>query len=148
MQVDFNLPQIFDLSFINSDGSFEQPVILHQAVLGSIERWIGILLENHGGALPLWLALVQIAVASISDKSQEWAEVVAAKLRSINVRVELVKRDATISKKIQELSKRKIPLIAVVGDREAANGNVNLRRFGVSSQQEITLAQLEKEFSF
>ncbi|MBW4507520.1 MAG: hypothetical protein KME64_13550 [Scytonematopsis contorta HA4267-MV1] len=147
MQVDFNLPQIFDLNFINSDGSFEQPVILHQAVLGSIERWIGILLENHGGALPLWLAPVQIAVASISDKSLEWAEVVTAKLRSINVRVELVKRDATISKKIRELSKRKIPLIAVVGDHEAANGTVNLRRFGVSGQQEITLAKLEEEFS-
>ncbi|MBW4635774.1 MAG: hypothetical protein KME30_29015 [Iphinoe sp. HA4291-MV1] len=147
IQVDFNLPQIFDLSFVNSDGSFEQPVILHQAVLGSIERWIGILLENHGGALPLWLAPVQIAVASISDKSVEWAKAVVAKLRRIGVRTELINRDATISKKIHELSKRKIPLIAVVGEREAANGTVNLRRFGVSGQEEIAFALLEEEFS-
>lgn len=146
IQVDFNLPQIFDLSFVNSDGSFEQPVILHQAVLGSIERWIGILLENHGGALPLWLAPVQIAVASISDRSVEWAEAVVAKLRRIGVRTELVNSDATISKKIRSLSKRKIPLIAIVGENEAANGTVNLRR-GVSSPEEITFAQLEKEFS-
>ncbi len=122
-------------------------MILHQAVLGSIERWIGILLENHGGALPLWLAPVQIAVASISDKSVEWAKAVVAKLRRIGVRTELINRDATISKKIHELSKRKIPLIAVVGEREAANGTVNLRRFGVSGQEEIAFALLEEEFS-
>lgn len=147
MQVDFNLPQIFDLSFVNSDGSFERPVILHQAVLGSIERWIGILLENHGGSLPLWLAPVQIAVASISDKSVEWAQTVVSKLRRRGVRTELINRDATISKKIRELSKRKIPLIAVVGEIEAANATVNLRRFGISTQEEIALAQLEEEFS-
>ena len=144
IQVDFNLPQIFDLAFVNSEGAFEQPVMLHQAVLGSIERWIGILLESHG-ALPLWLAPVQVAVAAISDKSAQWALYVASKLRRNGVRVELAKRDATISKKIRELFERKIPLIAVVGEQEAAKGTVNLRRLGVSGQQEIELLDLEQE---
>jgi threonyl-tRNA synthetase len=147
IQVDFNLPQIFDLCFVNHNGSFEQPVILHQAVLGSIERWMGILLENQGGSLPLWLAPVQIAVASISEKSASWAETVVERLKLLSIRVELLKTDQTISKKIRELSQRKIPLIAVVGEREAANGTVNLRRLGVPGQEEIALTQLVKEFS-
>ncbi len=147
IQVDFNLPQIFELSFVNEDGKLEQPVMLHQAVLGSIERWIGILLENQGGALPLWLVPVQVAVASISEKSVDWAETVSAKLRRMGIRTELYNGDRTISKKIRELSARKIPLIAIVGEREAANGTVNLRRLGVSTQEEIAFSQLEAELS-
>lgn len=147
IQIDFNLPQIFDLSFVNHNGSFEQPVILHQAVLGSIERWMGILLENLGGSLPLWLAPVQVAVASISEKSADWAEAVVERLRRIGIRAELLKSDRTISKKIRELSERKVPLIAVVGEREAAHSTVNLRRLGVPGQEEIAFAQLESELS-
>jgi threonyl-tRNA synthetase len=146
IQVDFNFPQIFDLSFVNQEGKLEQPVMVHQAVLGSIERWIGILLENQG-ALPLWLAPVQVAVASISEKSADWAEAVFAKLRRMGIRAELHADDATISKKIRELSQRKVPLIAIVGEREAANGTVNLRRLGVPGQEEIAFAQLEEELS-
>ena len=119
---------------------------LHQAVLGSLERWIGILLENQG-ALPLWLAPVQIAVASISEKSADWAEAVFARLKRMGIRAELHADDATISKKIRELSERKVPLIAIVGEREAGNGTVNLRRLGVSGQEEIAFAQLEEELS-
>lgn len=144
-QVDFNLPQIFELSFVNSDGELERPVMLHQAVLGSLERWVGILLENHGGALPLWLSPVQIAVASISDKSVDWAEAVFAQLRRMGVRAELHGSDRTISKRIRELSAQKIPLIAIVGEREAVNNTVNLRRLGSSGQEEMTISQLENE---
>jgi threonyl-tRNA synthetase len=146
IQVDFNFPQIFELSFVNQEGKLEQPVMLHQAVLGSIERWIGILLENQG-ALPLWLAPVQVAVASISQKSADWAQAVFAKLGRMGIRAELHADDATISKKIRELSERKVPLIAIVGEREAANGTVNLRRLGVPGQEEIAFAQLEEELS-
>jgi threonyl-tRNA synthetase len=146
IQVDFNFPQIFELSFVNQEGKLEQPVMLHQAVLGSIERWIGILLENQG-ALPLWLAPVQVAVASISQKSADWAEVVFGKLRRMGIRVELHADDATISKKIRELSERKVPLIAVVGEREAANGMVNLRRLGVPGSEDVAFVQLEEELS-
>ncbi|NEQ24420.1 MAG: threonine--tRNA ligase, partial [Microcoleus sp. SIO2G3] len=146
IQVDFNFPQIFELSFVNHEGKLEQPVMLHQAVLGSIERWIGILLENQG-ALPLWLAPVQVAVASISEKSADWAEAVFARLKQMGIRAQLHADDATISKKIRELSERKVPLIAIVGEREAANATVNLRRLGVSGQEEIAFAQLEEELS-
>ncbi|HEY9667341.1 MAG TPA: threonine--tRNA ligase, partial [Coleofasciculaceae cyanobacterium] len=146
IQVDFNFPQIFELSFVNQEGKLEQPVMLHQAVLGSIERWIGILLENQG-ALPLWLAPVQVAVASISDKSADWAEAVFARLKRMGIKAELHADDATIAKKIRELSARKVPLIAIIGEREAANERVNLRRLGVPSQEEISLVQLEEELS-
>lgn len=146
IQVDFNLPQIFELAFVNSEAQLEQPVMLHQAVLGSLERWLGILLENQG-ALPLWLAPVQVAVASISEKSAEWAETVSARLRGMGVRVELQAGDETISKKIRELSEQKIPLIAIVGERESADGTVNLRRLGVPGQEEMTLNQLMEELS-
>jgi len=146
IQVDFNFPQIFELSFVNQEGKLEQPVMLHQAVLGSIERWIGILLENQG-ALPLWLAPVQVAVATISDKSADWGEAVFAKLKRMGIRAELHADDATIAKKIRELSGRKIPMIAIVGEHEAAKGSVNLRRLGVSVQEEIALAQLEEKLS-
>lgn len=144
IQVDFNLPQIFELSFVNKDGQLEQPVMLHQAVLGSLERWIGILLENQEGALPLWLAPVQIAVASISEKSADWAEAIATEIESMGMRTELYVGDRTISKKIRELSAKKVPLIAVVGEQEKVNGSVNLRRLGVAGQEEIEFAKLKE----
>ena len=146
IQVDLNFPQIFELSFVNQEGKLEQPVMLHQAVLGSIERWISILLENQG-ALPLWLAPVQVAVATISDKAADWGEAVFARFKELGIRAELHADDATISKKIRELSERKVPLIAIVGEREAAKGSVNLRRLGVSAQEEIAFGELERRFS-
>lgn len=145
IQVDFNLPQIFELSFVNSEGKLEQPVMLHQAVLGSLERWIGILLENQGGALPLWLAPVQVAVASISEKSSSWAKAIFAKLKQQGIRAELHANNHPIAKKIRKLSERKIPLIAIVGEHEAANQTIKLRRLGVVDQEELSLAQLEQE---
>lgn len=144
IQVDFNLPQIFELSFVNADGELEQPVMLHQALLGSLERWIGILLENHGGVLPLWLAPVQVAVASISEKSAEWAEAIFLHLKQKGIRAELQMSDRTIAKKIRELSERRIPFIAIVGEREAARGRVNLRRLGSQQQQSLTIEQLDE----
>ncbi|MDM9380069.1 threonine--tRNA ligase [Chlorogloeopsis sp. ULAP01] len=147
IQVDFNLPQLFDLSFVNHQGDLEQVVILHQAILGALERWIGILLENHNGVLPFWVAPVQIAVASVSEKSADWAEVIFKRLKQIGARVKLDVGDRTIAKKIRELSARKIPLIAVVGEKEAINQSLNLRRLGIAGQQEILLAHLEAELA-
>jgi threonyl-tRNA synthetase len=144
IQVDFNLPQIFELSFVNKDGQLEQPVMLHQAVLGSLERWIGILLENQEGALPLWLAPIQIAIASISEKSVDWAEAIANEVKSMGMRTELYVGDGTISKKIRELSAKKVPLIAIIGEQEKANGTVNVRRLGVARQEEIEFAKLKE----
>lgn len=143
-QVDFNLPQMFDLAFVNELGELERPVMLHQAVLGSLERWIGILLEHHAGALPAWVAPTQIAVASISDKSADWANAIFSRLQQRDVRAELHTRDRTISKKIRELSQRKIPLIAVVGEQEALHQTLKLRCLGSSDQHEMKLTHLEE----
>ncbi|MEO1404382.1 MAG: threonine--tRNA ligase [Cyanobacteria bacterium J06635_1] len=146
-QIDFNLPQLFEPFFVNSAGELERPVMLHQAVLGSLERWIGILLEHHSGNLPVWLAPTQVAVASISDKSADWANEIFQRLKRQGVRVELQDRDRTISKKIRELSQRKIPLIAIVGEQEAMNQMLNLRCLGEAEQQAMTLAQLEDKLA-
>ncbi|NER81088.1 MAG: threonine--tRNA ligase [Leptolyngbya sp. SIO1D8] len=142
-QVDFNMPHLFDLSFVNAAGQLEQPIMLHQAVLGSLERWIGILLEHHGGNLPVWLAPTQIAIAAISDKSAAWAETIFQRLQQRGMRVERCDRHNTIGKKIRELSHRKIPLIAIVGEQESQQKTVNLRRLGSKEQQEMTLVELE-----
>ena len=147
IQVDFNLPQVFELGFVNESGELERPVMLHQAILGSLERWIGILLEHHSGALPVWVAPTQVAVASISDKASVWAETIFSRLKRLGVRVELHNRDRTISKKIRELSKRKIPLLAIVGEQEAINKSLNLRCLGAAEQQEMSLAQLEDKLA-
>lgn len=145
IQVDFNLPQVFELGFVNESGQLERPVMLHQAILGSLERWIGILLEHHGGSLPVWLAPTQVAVASISDKAAVWAETIVARLRQLGLRAELHNQDRTIGKKIRELSQRKVPLMAIVGEHEARNQTLNLRRLGSVAQQEMSIAQLENE---
>ena len=145
IQVDFNLPQLFELAFVNELGDLERPVMLHQAVLGSLERWIGILLEHHNGALPVWLAPTQVAIASISDKALVWAETIFSRLKQLGVRVEFDNRDRTISKKIRELSKRKIPLIVIVGEQEVINQTLNLRCLGAADQQEMSLVQLEQK---
>ncbi|MBI4782934.1 MAG: threonine--tRNA ligase [Oscillatoriophycideae cyanobacterium NC_groundwater_1537_Pr4_S-0.65um_50_18] len=143
-QIDFNLPQVFDLAFVNEQGDLERPVMLHQAVLGSLERWIGILLEHHRGILPVWVAPTQIAIASISDKASIWAKAIFSRLRQLQIRAELYNEDGTISKKIRALSKRRIPLIAIVGEQEANSQTLNLRCLGASEQQEMSLAQLEQ----
>ena len=147
IQVDFNLPQVFELGFVNELGELERPVMLHQAILGSIERWIGILLEHHGGVLPVWAAPTQVAVASISDKASAWAETIFLRLRQLGVRVELHNQNRTISKKIREFSKRKIPLIAIVGEQEAMNQRLNLRCLDAVKQQEMSLAEFEHKLA-
>ncbi|MDJ0589882.1 MAG: threonine--tRNA ligase [Pleurocapsa sp. MO_226.B13] len=147
IQVDFNLPQVFELVFVNELGELERPVMLHQAILGSFERWIGILLEHHGGSLPIWSAPTQVAVATISDKASAWAETIFWRLRELGGRVELHNQDQTISKKIRQLSKRKIPLIAIVGEREAMSQKLNLRCLGASKQQEMSLTELEHKLA-
>jgi threonyl-tRNA synthetase len=121
--------------------------MLHQAILGSLERWIGILLEHHNGALPVWVAPTQVAIASISDKSAVWAKTIFARLKQLGIRVELHDQDRTINKKIRELSKRRMPLIAIVGEQEAMNQTLNLRCLGAAEQQEMSLAQLEHKLA-
>ena len=133
IQVDFNMPVRLGAEYVAEDNSRRHPVMLHRAIVGSLERFIGILIENHAGAMPSWLAPVQVAVASITQAQVEYAQSVAKMLQSRGVRTQLDLRNDKISFKIRELSLQKIPFILVVGDQEKASGQVAVRARGGQS---------------
>jgi len=130
IQVDFNMPERLGAEYVAEDNSRKHPVMLHRAIVGSLERFIGILIENFGGAFPLWLSPVQIAVASISEGQANYAADVAKMLQDEGLRVEADLRNDKISYKIRELSLQKIPYVLVVGDQEKSSGRVSVRRRG------------------
>jgi len=130
MQVDFSMPERLDAVYVAESGERRHPVMLHRAIVGSLERFIGILIEQHAGALPAWLAPVQVVVASITDAQAEYAAGVAKSLQKQGVRVSLDLRNEKINYKIRELSMQKVPYILVVGDKEKANGTVAVRARG------------------
>ena len=141
LQVDFVLPERLDASYIGEDGQRHRPVMLHRAILGSLERFIGILIENHAGRLPLWLAPVQVVVATITNDSDGYAVSVADRLKAAGLRVELDLRSEKIGYKVREHSTAKVPVILAVGRREAETGSVALRRLGSQSQEALALNQ-------
>jgi threonyl-tRNA synthetase len=130
MQVDFSMPARLDAVYVAESGERRHPVMLHRAIVGSLERFIGILIEQHAGALPAWLAPVQVVVASITDAQAEYAAGVAKSLQKQGVRATLDLRNEKINYKIRELSMQKVPFILVVGDKEKANGTVAVRARG------------------
>ena len=130
IQVDFNMPVRLGAEFVDTDNTRKPPVMLHRAIVGSLERFIGILIENHAGAMPVWLAPVQAVVASITDAQGDYAQSVAKSLQSQGFRVEADLRSEKISLKIRELSLQKVPYIVVVGDKEKASGQVTVRARG------------------
>lgn len=140
IQLDPNMPERLDASFIGADDQKHAPVMLHRAVLGSFERFLGILIENYAGKFPLWLSPTQIVVATITSDADDYAQDVVAKLRAAGLRAELDIRNEKINYKIRELSAdKKIPVIAVVGRREAEEGKLALRRLGSKGQQILTV---------
>jgi threonyl-tRNA synthetase len=139
LQLDFVLPERLDAEYVAEDGSKQRPVMLHRAILGSFERFIGILLENYAGHLPLWLAPVQVVVATITSDADEYAQRVADQLTSAGIRAEVDFRNEKINYKIREHSLAKVPVIAVVGRKEAENGEVALRRLGGEGQKVLSL---------
>lgn len=139
IQLDMNLPERFDLSYIGEDGEKHRPIMLHRAMLGSIERFMGILLESTGGNLPLWLSPEAVVVTPISEKYRDYAVLVADKLRAAGVYARTDLRDEKVNYKIRELSLAKTPIIAVVGEKEAADNTVTLRRLGVERQETVAL---------
>lgn len=141
VQLDMNLPERFDLSYVGEDGEKHRPIMLHRAMLGSIERFMGILLESTGGNLPLWLSPEPVVVAPISGKVSEYATMVADELRNAGVWARADLRDEKVNYKIRELSLAKTPVIAVVGEKEAADKTVTLRRLGVDKQETIPLSE-------
>ena len=141
LQVDFVLPDRLDAEYVGEDGNRHRPVMLHRAILGSMERWIGILIEQYAGRMPAWLAPVQIVVASITDQANDYADEVAAAAADLGFRVETDLRNEKISYKVREHSVMKVPFILAVGGREAEGGTVALRRLGSNEQQVIDMAE-------
>ena len=140
IQLDPNMPERLNASYIGDDDKKHAPVMLHRAVLGSFERFLGILIENYAGKFPLWLSPVQVVIATITSDADDYAAQAAAKMRAAGLRVELDTRNEKINYKIRELSAdRKIPVIAVVGRKEAEEGKLALRRLGSRDQEIIGL---------
>jgi threonyl-tRNA synthetase len=137
IQSDRVLPERLDASYIGEDGARHRPVMLHRAIFGSYERFIGILIEHHAGRFPLWLAPVQAVVATIVSDADDYAQQVAAKLRAAGLRVDTDTRNEKINYKVREHSLAKVPLLLVVGKREAEEGTVAVRRLGSDQHQRV-----------
>ncbi|MGD9966645.1 MAG: threonine--tRNA ligase [Hyphomonadaceae bacterium] len=147
IQNDYVLPERLGAEFVGEDGAKHKPVMLHRAILGSLERFIGVLIENYAGAFPMWLAPVQVVVATITQDADNYAAEVARTFRAAGLRVELDLRNEKVGYKIREHSLQKIPVIAVVGRKEAENASVALRRFGSDAQTVLPLTQAVRDLS-
>ncbi|MEG8043251.1 threonine--tRNA ligase [Sphingomonas faeni] len=139
LQLDYVLPERLDASYVGADGERHRPVMLHRAILGTFERFLGILIEHHAGRFPLWLAPVQAVVATIVSDADDYAAEVAAKLKAAGIRVETDLRNEKINYKVREHSLAKVPNLLVVGKREAEEGKVALRTLGSQAQTILTL---------
>jgi threonyl-tRNA synthetase len=139
LQVDFVLPERLDAQYIGADGNKHRPVMLHRAILGSLERFIGILIEQYAGKFPLWLSPVQAVVATITDAAIPYAEEVQKELRASGIRAELDVRNEKINYKVREHSVNKVPLMLVVGAKEAEQKSVSIRRLGSEKQETMAL---------
>ncbi|MGY8957300.1 MAG: threonine--tRNA ligase [Alphaproteobacteria bacterium] len=147
LQVDFVLPERLDATYIAEDGEKARPVMLHRAILGSFERFLGILIENYAGRFPLWLAPVQAVVTTITNDADDYAEEVVAACRAAGLRVEIDTRNEKINYKIREHSHLHVPAILVVGRREAEEGTVAMRRLGTKDQEVLALADVVGKLS-
>ena len=133
------LPDRLDAHYIGEDGAKHPPVMLHRAILGSFERFLGILIEHHAGKFPLWLAPVQVVVATITNEADDYARAVLSRLKAAGIRAEVDLRNEKINYKVREHSLAKVPLILVVGKKEAENQSVALRILGGANQEILAL---------
>jgi threonyl-tRNA synthetase len=127
IQFDFNEPERFDMTFVDADGKQKRPYMVHRALLGSLERFFGVLIEHFGGAFPVWIAPEQIAVIPVSENFNDYAKKVAAELKNLDLRVTAELDDSRLNAKIRDCQNRKIPYMLVVGEREASDGTVSIR---------------------
>ena len=143
IQLDSQLPERFELEYVGEDGAKHRPVMIHRVVLGSIERFIGVITEHFAGAFPTWLAPVQVKVMPITDRTAEYAKKVAAELESAGVRVETDLRNEKIGYKIREAQSKKIPYMLIVGDKEAEAGTVSVRTRAGGDLGAVALAEFQ-----
>ncbi|MBT3993747.1 MAG: threonine--tRNA ligase, partial [Gammaproteobacteria bacterium] len=127
IQLDFNLPQRFDMNYIGNDGQKHHPIMIHRALLGSIERFFGILIEHFEGKFPLWLAPNQVSILSIGDSQGDYGEFLYDKLKKEGFRVELDLRNEKIGSKIRDHTLKKVPYLIIVGDKEVESNNLSVR---------------------
>jgi threonyl-tRNA synthetase len=139
-QLDYVMPERLDATYVAEDGSRQRPVMLHRAVFGSFERFIGLMIENYAGKLPIWLAPTQVVVATIVSEADDYASQLVDELKAAGVRAELDTRNEKINYKVREHSVQKVPLLFVVGKREAEEGTVSVRRLGTEGQRVTTAA--------
>ena len=147
LQVDLNMPARLAATYVGEDGNKHTPVMLHRAIFGSLERFMGILIEHHAGHLPLWLAPVQAKVLTITSDADDYADEVAAELRKAGLRVDTDKRNEKISYKVREHSVAKVPVLLAVGQREVDERNVAVRRLGTKQQAVLSLVDAVAELS-
>ena len=141
VQFDFNLPQRFGLEYVAEDGSRKQPVMVHRALYGSVERFFGVLIEHYAGAFPVWLSPVQAVMIPISERHAEYANKVASQLKAVGVRVHVDARNEKMNAKIREHAMQKVPFLLVVGDKEAEAGKVNVRTRGKEKTEDMPAAE-------
>ena len=141
VQFDFNLPQRFDLEYVAEDGSRKQPLMVHRALYGSVERFFGVLIEHYAGAFPVWLSPVQAVMIPISKRHADYANKVAGQLKGVGVRVEVDARNEKMNAKIREHAMQKVPFLLVVGDKEAEAGKVNVRTRGKEKTEDMPAAE-------
>jgi threonyl-tRNA synthetase len=139
VQFDFNLPARFQLTYKGEDGELHQPVMVHRALFGSVERFFGVLIEHYAGAFPFWLAPVQVGLVPISEKHLEYAREVKTKLEAAGVRVELDERNDVMKAKIRDFATAKVPFILILGDKEAASHSVSVRVRGKGDEGGVPL---------
>ncbi len=140
VQLDFQLPEKFDLTYVNEENEKVRPVVIHRAVFGSIDRFLGILIEHFGGAFPLWLAPKQVQIIGVSEVHAPYAEQVAVELRQANIRVTIDKRNEKLGRKIRDAQMQKIPYVLVLGDDEQNAGNVTVRAYKQEGLQSYNVA--------
>jgi threonyl-tRNA synthetase len=143
VQFDFNLPARFGLEYVAEDGTRKQPVMVHRALYGSVERFFGVLIEHYAGAFPVWLSPVQVVLVPIAERHVDYANKVAAQLRESSVRVEVDARNEKMNAKIREHAMQKVPFMLVVGDKEAEAGKVNVRTRGKEKTEDMTSQEFQ-----
>ena len=139
MQCDFTLPERFDLTFVGPDGSPHRPVMLHRVILGSLERFLGVLIEHYAGAFPVWLAPVQAIILPVTDRAHPFAQEVARKLHEEDLRVETDLRNEKLGLKIREAQLQKIPYMLIVGDKEVAARTLSVRQLDGTETKDVPL---------
>ena len=142
IQVDFNLPEKFDMFFINNQGEKERPIMIHRALLGSVERFIGVLLEHYAGDLPLWLSPTQVMIIPVSEKFQKGAQEITAKFLAAGIRCQINNENETVGKKIRGGELLKIPYLVVIGEKEIKNETLTVRKRGKKELTEMSFDQL------